>query len=331
MTNKAVSRIAIAFLCVVGLALLVFIGFMAIIVIACGQYKPPVHEEEECVVPMHLQATSVLVPNGSYWTDGAICYQAKRQGNTLRLTGWSLHEGGMECSFAILNDTLMQVLKDGTFAEEGSLVTHHRITQASGKQLELFLAWEDSTLTIPYAALQRFSGDLDGFEQRAYCSALAGYYYNDKDTAVEWTFYPNGTVSLARDQQPQPYCIERIYHALTDVILLPNGQRISFMINDRGLALCGVNWNEEEEYWETDNEVTDSFYRIEGTDWVKSQLFCLPIGMIAVEDYVREQMLAAFNSPDIFSQINGHLMHYFLYGGASNFEPIEEYEEEVEE
>ena len=183
MTNKAVSRIAIAFLCVVGLALLVFIGFMAIIVIACGQYKPPVHEEEECVVPMHLQATSVLVPNGSYWTDGAICYQAKRQGNTLRLTGWSLHEGGMECSFAILNDTLMQVLKDGTFAEEGSLVTHHRITQASGKQLELFLAWEDSTLTIPYAALQRFSGDLDGFEQRAYCSALAGYYYNRNLTA----------------------------------------------------------------------------------------------------------------------------------------------------
>ena len=49
MTNKAVSRIAIAFLCFVGLCLLVFIGFMAIIVIACGQYKPPVHEEEDVV------------------------------------------------------------------------------------------------------------------------------------------------------------------------------------------------------------------------------------------------------------------------------------------
>ena len=49
MTNKAVSRIAIAFLCFVGLCLLVFIGFMAIIVIACGQWKPPVHEEEDVV------------------------------------------------------------------------------------------------------------------------------------------------------------------------------------------------------------------------------------------------------------------------------------------
>ena len=49
MTNKAVSRIAIAFLCFVGLCLLVFIGFMAIIVIACGQYKPPVHDEEDVV------------------------------------------------------------------------------------------------------------------------------------------------------------------------------------------------------------------------------------------------------------------------------------------
>ena len=49
MTNKAVSRIAIAFLCFVGLCLLVFIGFMAIIVIACGQWKPPVHDEEDVV------------------------------------------------------------------------------------------------------------------------------------------------------------------------------------------------------------------------------------------------------------------------------------------
>ena len=51
MTNKTVSRLAVAFLCVVGFALLMFIGFMVIIVIACGQYKPPVQEEEDYVVP----------------------------------------------------------------------------------------------------------------------------------------------------------------------------------------------------------------------------------------------------------------------------------------
>lgn len=332
MTNKAVSRIAIAFLCVVGLALLVFIGFMAIIVIACGQYKPPVHEDDS-VVMLQLSASSVKVPNGSYWTDGAICYEAKRQGKTLQLKGWSLHEGGMECAFTILNDTLMQVMEDGTFAEAGSLVTHHFITQESGKQVELLVAWEDSTLTIPYAALERFDGNLDAYEEKAYYRALAGLYVDEKDSTIQWLFTPDGRVREEYGMQPVPYKIERIYHSLTDVIAYPylNPKRISFMLTKQGLRLCGAVWNEEEEYWETDYTETGSMFRKEAPNWLGTQMFCLPMAVLMVDDYTEELMHEAFMSDDLFSQLNGHLMYYYLYNGASNFEPIGEDDPEEEE
>lgn len=216
MENKTVSRIAIAFLCVVGLALLVFIGFIVIIVIACGQYKPPVAQEDYEMPALCLtQADSTIcatlpprLPIGSYWTDGAICYQVTRSGLTVQMEGYSMHEGGMSCTMDVVNDNTMFEVKgeEGTFATEGSPVTHHR---------------------------------------------------------------------------------------LTDVIAYPylNPKRISFMLTKEGLRRCGAVWNAEEEYWETDYTETGSMIRKEAPNWLGTQLFCLPMAVLMVEDYSEEEEL----------------------------------------
>lgn len=324
MENKTVSRIAIAFLCVVGLALLVLIGFIVIVIIACGQYKPPVPDNDYAMKSLQLtqqapEACATLpttLPVGSWWTDGAICYRAKRAGKTVRLEGWSLHEGGMVSSMYIVSDTLLQVVgEETTFAQDGSLVTRHSIVCEDGHPVELLVAWKDSTLTEPFAALERFNGDLDTYAEQAYHYALAGCYVSDEDSTQVWTFTTDGRIREGRDVQPVPYKIERIYHATTDVISFPytNPKHISFMLTKQGLAICGVRYDEEEEYWETDYEVKGAMNRVEAPSWLGKQLFCLPMAVLMVDDYAQELMDEAFQSEDLFTQLNAYLMHYYLY------------------
>ena len=50
MTNKTASRLAVLFLTVVGICLFLFIVFIVCVVLACGQYRPPVQEPEEMIV-----------------------------------------------------------------------------------------------------------------------------------------------------------------------------------------------------------------------------------------------------------------------------------------
>ena len=47
MTNRAVSIIAIITLTVVGMVLFVFLATVIIILLACGQYRPPMPPEED--------------------------------------------------------------------------------------------------------------------------------------------------------------------------------------------------------------------------------------------------------------------------------------------
>lgn len=343
MENKTVSRLAIAFLCVVGLALLVFIGFIVIIVIACGQYKPPVAQDDYempalCLTQADPTICATLPPRlpvGSYWTDGAICYQVTRSGLTVQMEGYSMHEGGMSCTMDVVNDNTMFEVKgeEGTFATEGNPVTHHRLLREDESTVELLVAWSDSTLTEPIAALERFDGNLDAYAEKAYHRALAGLYVDEKDSTIQWLFTTDGRVREEYGIQPMPYKIERIYHCLTDVIAYPylNPKRISFMLTKEGLRRCGAVWNEEEEYWETDYTETGSMIRKEAPNWLGTQLFCLPMAVLMVEDYTEELMKEAFMSDDLFTLLNGYLMHYYLYNGASYFPPIEDYPEEEEE
>lgn len=326
MENKTVSRLAIALLCVVGLALLVFIGFIVIIVIACGQYKPPVAQDDYempalCLTQADPTICATLPPRlpvSSYWTDGAICYEVTRSGLTVDMKGYSLHEGGMSCTMDVVNDNRMfQVMGDeGAFATEGSLVTHHRLVREDQSTIELLVAWSDTTLTDPIGVLERFDGNLEAYAERAYYCALAGLYTDEKDSTTQWLFTTDGRIRDEKGVQPMPYKIERAYHCLTNIIAYPflNPKRIGFVLTKEGLRYCGAAWNEEEEYWETDYTETGSMIRKEAPNWLGTQLFCLPMQVLMEDEYTQELMKEAFASNDLFTLLNGYLMHYYLYG-----------------
>ena len=295
--NKALRITLIAAGCVVAAVLLLYIA----IGIGAGQHHPPMEPQETAVEgTISLDA----VEDGSFWTDGTYYYEAARRENELFFKGYTLHEGGFELSMPIINDTLAQVATEEQFADKDCFVKLQRFYPDGSNGTDILVAFGQDGVT-PIAALQRFDGDEEAFELQAYYTLLAGTYTGE---GMQWEFLADGTVSLTPDAAPQPYTIETMYHALTDVITLPNGQHIGIALSEDELFVFDAEWNSVEEVWVSGEEVAMRLHRNASDDWIAEQLFCAPMANILFDEAIEQIADRHLSSPDPFTRLNANIM-----------------------
>ena len=259
----AIAGVAAIAVC---MAVCMFIG----ILIGAGQHHPPFAEQEMAET---IDATDVIptwgarflhdgdnnrildndLPDNSWWTDGTHYYKATKTGINFHFIGMTLHEGGLITDMQ-LNGGILRVTmpKEGynTFAEVGDIVRRHEITLADNqKKVELLVAYSADDDTTPVAALQRFDGNELKFELDGIHALLEGTYTDDKGT--EWTFLPDGTMKLSATSQPRKYDVELCYHMPTNVVRLPNGERVAIELSaDNTLNVLAASYDADEEEWE---------------------------------------------------------------------------------
>ena len=293
----SVKKIGIAVGCVVAAALLFWIA----IAIGAGQHHAPMDPQEEAIEgTLSLDA----VEDGSWWTDGTYYYEASRREGELLFEGYTLHEGGFELTLQLVNDTLACVATDELFADRGCSVQLQRFYPNGSNGTDMLVAYGEDGVR-PVAALQRFDGDEEAFEQQAYYTLLAGTYTGED---AEWDFRADGTVRLAPDATPLPYTIETMYHALTDVIALPDGRHIGIALNEEELFVFDAKWDEVEEVWVSGEEVTRIFQRNASDEWIREQLFCAPMANILFDEAIEAIAERYSSSEDPFVRLNAQIM-----------------------
>ena len=252
------------------------------------------------------------IENGSYWTDGNWYCEITQEDTLIRLTGYTLHEGGMDGTLTPMNDSLAYISEGDIFAPVGSIVRLQHYVLEDGTSCQFLVAYSDKSLTKPIAALQRFDGDEEAFEQSAYHRLLAGTYTPEDANSPQYIFYSDGTVRLSPDAAPEPYTIETLYHALTDVISLPDGRHIGIALNNDYLFLFDTEWDEVEEVWMAQEEVAQRLKRENPFPWQSNQLFCGPMAHIMFNEWIESEASQALTSPDPFTRLNAHLMQQYI-------------------
>ena len=331
-----ISKPIIVFVCVAGI---VVIGFLAFILIGVGQHHPPHSDEQlaessadwaDCyltdTVGVHLLPPAEL-PKGSWWTDGQRYYQVVSTGKTIRMEGMTLHEGGLVAEFTLQNDSLWVAAPKGgisCFAEDGCLVRWHRIAvDALGDsikpEIELLVAYDKANHREPIAVLQRFDGDELKFETESMHALLEGTYADDKGT--EWIFLLDGTMKLKASGKPQPYRIEQFYHALTNVIMLPNGQHVALSLTaDNRLKVMETRYDTDEEAWLQAEpqkvlmlltKKDDESWQADKPFWGNQRLLTPGMTQMLDEDY--SELLSQYRDLAISSYPFGLLNYRLLY------------------
>lgn len=133
---------------------------------------------------------------GNCWTDGDVHYQVVLiTPDTLRMEGFSLHEGGME--LVVARDEAGEWRIDGAcgFGFSGSVVKGERL-EAEGERREakeLLVAyypedaddyleeWQEPQAGRPMQVLERFEGELEDYDLKAVHRFLANTYWDVKD------------------------------------------------------------------------------------------------------------------------------------------------------
>ena len=286
----------IAIVIVAGGVISAVVGFFTAIMLAAANPRPPMDEVEEVEDWNILQgdATGVRLltgdlPKGSWWTDGEQYFQVVRTGQTIRMEGMTLHEGGLVLTLRLADDTLrVAESSDGlnTFAETGYPVFRYELTHAAdgtplNEPLELLVARTiEDELQPPVAILQRFDGDELRYELAGIHALLEGTYRDDAGK-TEWTFLPDGTMKLSPSAEAKPYGVERFYHMTTNVVSLPDGRRVALELTREGLLrVMAAHYDDSEEAWLQDEsmEVTMQLARTESWQadepfWGNQRLF----------------------------------------------------------
>lgn len=241
----------------VGIAICVAMGVFTAIAIGAGQHHPPHQgvEAEEVVADMqtYTEAMDNQLEKDSWWTNGYRYFRVAKTGATYSFAGMTLHEGGMEALLETRGDSAaLWVAKPrsgmSNFAAIGCKVERYRYLTNADAAIELLIAYDKDNGQTPVAALQRFDGDELKYELGGVHALLEGTFTDGK---TEWTLLPDGTVRLAAEGQAKPYTVERYYHALTNVVKLPDGRHVALQLgNDDALLVLAASYDADEEEWE---------------------------------------------------------------------------------
>ncbi len=242
------------------------VGLLTCILIGVGQHHPP-HYKNSVVIPTwtyvattdtaHVQELTAMLDGGSWWTDGRWFYEVKQTGQTIRLEGYGLHEGGAVCGLQQRDGKWFVALPaEGytTFAKEGCEVRHYLIRNDDASSYDVLVAFvQEADELRPWRVLQRVKGKGDewmlAFVKQCIFDVLSGIYVQDGDNSRQWIFLANGTVQVPGMEKAQPYQIELGYDLPTGVIRLPDGSRVGVVRGINSLQLYQANYDQGEEFW----------------------------------------------------------------------------------
>ena len=190
---------------------------------------------------------TAAVDSGSQWTDGDNFYGVQRIGDTLRLTGGTLHEGGAIVDLLVTGDSTLKVLPltqyhfddYSMFAAVGSTV-RHRIVGGH----EVLVAID--SLGNAVDALVRFEGSGLEFTTRAIQQMLAGTYTLD---GAQYVFTPDGKATVPGMATDAPYKLDLIYDMPNGSLDLGNDKHIAVQLVPEGIDVFQSVWDANEEAW----------------------------------------------------------------------------------
>ena len=274
-----------AFASAVAFAVCLVVGFFAAVLIGAGQHHPPHDNNDEMVdIPEWsycLETDSSLIrevrtpiERGSCWTDGEWFYMVKQAGETVRMEGYGLHEGGAVCAFEERDSVLYVTLpREGytTFAKPDCEVRHYIMKNEDGEECEILVAFdvEGDSPSEPWRVLQRFTvgkrsvcndadafvGSMLPFVKQSIYDLLADVYMEGCDNEQLWHFYADGTVKMPGMEEPKPYVIELGYDMPTGVIRMPDGSRAGVVRDGYALKLFKATYDNDEELWVSTDEL----------------------------------------------------------------------------
>ena len=275
---------------VVALVVSAAIGFVFLIMVGLGQHHPPLSapvDETALVDWSFFETDSALcaplgtdLPEGSWWTDGSTYYRIRRQGESYRLEGMTLHEGGMAAALKAVDGELRGALPEEgytTFGTEGCRVAHVQL--ASGEvSMEVIVAFDPEDDHRPVAALQRFDGKELNFETNNIRALLEGTYNETGDGRRQWKFFRDGSLIIkedfnSADPKPQPYTIELNWDTPTNVIRLPDGTRYCLRRSNNVLRVTRAAFDRTEGLWEDSGKLVVELSCSEAADdWCRERL-----------------------------------------------------------
>lgn len=192
---------------------------------------------------------SAALDSGSRWTDGNTFYfDINRHGDTLLLSGGTLHEGGALVKLLATGDSTLQVLglseydmpDYSPFGKVGCTVRHRKV---GGSELLVVVDSEGKALD----ALQRFEGDAMTFVSGYIHELLAGEYRLDENSV--YVFTADGKAQAPGMDQAKPYGLDLIYDMPSGSLALANGEHVAVQLVPEGIDVFAGSWDDNEEAW----------------------------------------------------------------------------------
>ena len=190
---------------------------------------------------------SAALDTATSWTDGNNFLNLHRSGDTLLLTGGTLHEGGSVVRLLVTGDSTMRVLgleeydmpDYSAFGKVGNTVRHRSIGD-----IDMLVALD--SVGNPVDVLQRYDGKPIDFVFGFMREMLAGKYADGNDT---YTFTADGRSQRPEQEAEQPYGFDLIYDMPSGSLSLVGGEHIAVQIVPEGLDIFNSAWERNEEAW----------------------------------------------------------------------------------
>ncbi len=313
---------AVGIMAGVGVALT--LGFFAAVIVGAGQWRPPKMTNEAAVWTatsdkdsLSNQIVSGSLPKNSWWTDGDIYYQVVQTGNTMRLEGVSLHEGGFATALKLDGDAMRIVLpSDGytSFAEEGCLVERRKLNAADASlpDMEVLVAYKAGSNREIVGVLQRFEDKPLTFALKSIHRLLEGTYQDPEGNT--WTFQADGKVKTSDKAPAKAYETEMVWHTPTNIVRLPDGRRVGLEMSSSQLHLLETTYNKDEEWWEVAEPKKEIavLQRTSAEDWYRHMIVTRAVGPFlkgSVTDIYSRYANACLTLGEPVALLNMEIMH----------------------
>lgn len=146
----------------------------------------------------------------------------------------------------------------------------------------------------PMQVFERFDGNVAVCALMAVRRFLAGVYTDTEDTSRVWTFYPDGTVSMASGMAPLPYRVGSSYRGLTNVVQMPDGEEWEFVLDGGYLYISPA---------ERDGETRRMGYTPD-LGWLRECLFCPAVQSFLTLEWRDALQRLAEEDGDAFARLN---------------------------
>lgn len=225
--------------------LTIFLGFAAMLLAltACPGKQNAIDPAASPTVEL-----TAAVDSGSQWTDGNNFYRIDRVGDTLRLTGGTLHEGGAIVDLLVTGDSTLRVLPltqyhfddYSMFATVGADVRHRIV---GGHEVLVALDSVGNAMD----ALVRYEGAMLGYVTQSIHQMLAGTYTLE---GAQYVFTPDGKATVPiKNVTDAPYKLDLIYDMPNGSLDLGGDNHIAVQMVPEGIDVFQSVWDADEEAW----------------------------------------------------------------------------------